>query len=175
MKLSISARIGFILPLAVVGMGSMLGISYWATSASRVMEVKEQVATHRFELVSALEVQFLQSRRREKDFLLRNDIKLAGDVRKISETITADLANLKATLIRRLADFDSLAFPKRGESESLSQTGGLRCDQGFHYVPILMEKVFGGGRGGRRTQPRHDVCWRSRRSTMVARVPMPRG
>ena len=47
-------------------------------------------------------------------------------------------------LIRILADFDSLAFPNGGESESLSQTGGLRCDQGFRYVKILMVNVSGG-------------------------------
>ncbi|MGO4441185.1 hypothetical protein, partial [Rhizobium sp. RAF56] len=50
-------------------------------------------------------------------------------------------------VIRQLADLDSLAFPKRGESESLGQTGGLRCDRGFRYVKILMEKVSGVCRG----------------------------
>jgi len=50
-------------------------------------------------------------------------------------------------LIRRRADFDSLAFPKRDESESLVQTGGLQCDQGFLYVTILMEIISGGWRG----------------------------
>src|SRR5690606_37813948 len=64
-------------------------------------------------------------------------------------------------LIRQLADLDSLAFAKRGESESLGQTGGLRRDRGFRYVKILMEKVSGVCRGSRRTQPRYDACWRS--------------
>ncbi|NSZ20282.1 IS66-like element accessory protein TnpA [Agrobacterium vitis] len=57
-------------------------------------------------------------------------------------------------LIRRLADVDSLGFPNRGESESLGQTGGLRCDQGFRCVKILMETISGGWRGRRRTRPR---------------------
>ncbi len=65
----------------------------------------------------------------------------------------------KTELIRSLADFDSLAFPKRGESESLSQTGGLPCDQGFRYVKILMVNVSGVWRGRRRMQARYDACW----------------
>ncbi|WP_405048515.1 glycosyltransferase, partial [Rhizobium rhizogenes] len=77
-------------------------------------------------------------------------------------------------IIRRLADLDSLAFPKRGESESLVQTGGLRCDQGFYYGRILMETICGGWRGRRRMPLRRAVCWHSPRSTMEARVPMPR-
>src|SRR6478752_5925543 len=64
-------------------------------------------------------------------------------------------------LIRQLADLDSLAFPKRGESESLGQTGGLRCDRGFRYVKILMEKVSGVCRGSRRMPAKYDACWRS--------------
>ncbi len=76
-------------------------------------------------------------------------------------------------LIRRLADLDSLAFPKCGESESLVQTGGLRCDQGFHYAKILMEKVCGGWRGRRKMPFKRAVCWHSPQSTMEARVPMP--
>jgi methyl-accepting chemotaxis protein len=98
LRLSISARIGLILPLTVVGMGGILGLSYWASSTSQDMEAKEQAATRRFELVSALDNHLLQSRRKEKDFLLRNDIKLSEDVMKISESVIADLTEIRATL-----------------------------------------------------------------------------
>ena len=47
----------------------------------------------------------------------------------------------RRALIRRLTNLDSLVFPKRGESESLVRTEGVRCGRGFLCGKFLMEKA----------------------------------
>ena len=109
-------------------------------------------------LLDKIKISFKDSDRTYGARRVRHDLLAEGFSRGLHrvERLMRDNA-----LIRRMADPDSLAFPKRSKSESLAQTGGLRCDQGFHYVRVLMETVFGGWRGRRRTQPRRDACWHS--------------
>jgi hypothetical protein len=45
--------------------------------------------------------------------------------------------------LERVSDADALGFPKRDESESPVQSGGIGCEQEFHYGRILTQKVFG--------------------------------
>ena len=82
----------------------------------------------------------------------------------LAQLVTTELARKICTagIIRLPTERDSFCFSNGGESESLVQTGGLGCEQEFHYGQILTLKVFGVWLGKASMRLRRVDCWRLR-------------
>ena len=97
MTLRLSHRIGLMAPIAVAGILSIVGI--FAVEQRIADDYRAKVERHRSAETGlrTLEIEFLQNRRAEKDFLLRRDEKYVAahkDVSARAEKTLADLASL---------------------------------------------------------------------------------
>src|SRR6266478_4956479 len=81
--------------IGVVGVIFTGGIHFYGESATAVHRDAAENARTLFELNSKIEIELLEGRRAEKDFLLRNDVKKADAQIGIGKSVTADIDRLR--------------------------------------------------------------------------------
>jgi len=110
------AAIGVIGVLGVVLVG---GIHLYGETAVAAYRDAAENARTLFELNQKIEVELLQSRRAEKDFLLRNDPRKADEQIEIGKTVIADIDKLRGKIVA--VDNSALARQVEAMSGSLMQ------------------------------------------------------
>lgn len=107
MSLSISIRtaILFIVGLASVMILSLIGMSFYTHSARDTYQLEAERMDRLDRTIAAMEINFLQARRAEKDFLLRLDEKYV----ERHSTVISDLAAQLESARRQSADISELS------------------------------------------------------------------
>ncbi|MEQ8395086.1 HAMP domain-containing methyl-accepting chemotaxis protein [Thalassobaculum sp.] len=92
---SITVRTMLISALALVGFVAIVGITVWGNLRISTNADQQAAAGERLAIAKQVSEEFLNARRREKDYLLRRDAKYAADHEKVSGVIRAALADLQ--------------------------------------------------------------------------------
>ena len=88
--------------IGIVGVAGVIlvgGMHMYGESATAVYRDAAESARTLFELNSKIEVELLEGRRAEKDFLLRNDPKKAESQIEISNSVVADIGTLREKVV----------------------------------------------------------------------------
>jgi len=88
--------------IGIVGVAGVIlvgGMHMYGESATAVYRDAAESARTIFELNSKIEVELLEGRRAEKDFLLRNDPKKAESQIEISNSVVADIGTLREKVV----------------------------------------------------------------------------
>jgi methyl-accepting chemotaxis protein len=117
--------------IGVIGVVLVGGIHLYGESAIAVYRGAAESARTIFELNNKIEVELLEGRRAEKDFLLRNDSGKAESQAEISKSVVADIAVLHQKVIA--AGRPDLASQIEAMSTSLKQYQA-------HFVAVAEQK-----------------------------------
>jgi methyl-accepting chemotaxis protein len=117
--------------IGVIGVVLVGGIQLYGESAIAVYRGAAESARTIFELNNKIEVELLEGRRAEKDFLLRNDSGKAESQAEISKSVVADIAVLHQKVIA--AGKPDLARQIEAMSTSLKQYQA-------HFVAVVEQK-----------------------------------
>ncbi|MBO6520198.1 MAG: HAMP domain-containing protein [Rhodospirillales bacterium] len=93
-RLNVSMLIGAIAGLAMLGFAVVGGVYYFADKVESGHRAEVERENKAFNLLRDVESEFLQARRREKDFLLRLDMKYADKHAEVIQSAKTDLASL---------------------------------------------------------------------------------
>jgi methyl-accepting chemotaxis protein len=117
--------------IGVIGVVLVGGIHLYGESAMAVYRDAAENARSLFELSSKIEVELLEGRRVEKDFLLRNDTKRAESQAEIGKSVAADIVVLHEKVLA--AGKPDLARQIEAMSISLRQYQA-------HFVAVVEQK-----------------------------------
>ncbi|OLE32715.1 MAG: methyl-accepting chemotaxis protein [Alphaproteobacteria bacterium 13_1_20CM_3_64_12] len=117
--------------IGVVGVILTGGIHFYGESAMAGYRDAAENARSIFELNSRIEIELLEGRRAEKDFLLRNDVKKIDSQIDISKSAAADIEILRGKIVA--AGKPDLARKVEAMSASLKQYQS-------HFLAVVQEK-----------------------------------
>ena len=117
--------------IGVVGVILTGGIHFYGESAMAGYRNAAENARSIFELSSRIEIELLEGRRAEKDFLLRNDVKKIDSQIDISKSAAADIEILRGKIVA--AGKPDLARKVEAMSASLKQYQS-------HFLAVVQEK-----------------------------------
>ena len=117
--------------IGVVGVILTGGIHFYGESAMAGYRDAAENARSIFELSSKIEIELLEGRRAEKDFLLRNDVKKIDSQIDISKSAAADIEILRGKIVA--AGKPDLARKVEAMSASLKQYQS-------HFLAVVQEK-----------------------------------
>jgi methyl-accepting chemotaxis protein len=133
--MSISLRLTHkITAIGIIGVAGVIltgGIHFYGESAMAVYRDAAENARSIFELSSKIEIELLEGRRAEKDFLLRNDVKKIDSQIDISKSATTDIEILRGKILA--AGKPDLARKVEAMSASLKQYQSL-------FLAVVQEK-----------------------------------
>jgi methyl-accepting chemotaxis protein len=98
-SLRLTHKIAAIGVIGVAGVILVGGMHMYGESALTVYRDAAESAGTIYELNSKLEIELLEGRRAEKDFLLRNDLKKAESQIEISKSVVADIDSLRGKIV----------------------------------------------------------------------------
>jgi methyl-accepting chemotaxis protein len=139
--------------VGVIGVVLVGGMHMYGESAMTVYRNAAEDARSVFELNSKIEVELLEGRRAEKDFLLRNDRKKAESQIEISKSVASDIDRLRGK---------TLAVGKQDLARQIeAMTTSLKQYQ-VHFAAVVEEKLRLGldeksGLEGRLRTSVHDI------------------
>ena len=131
--------------IGIIGVAGVIlvgGMHMYGESAMAVYRHAAESARTIFELNKKIEVELLEGRRAEKDFLLRNDTKKAESQVEISKSVAADIQTLRSKIAAM--GQPELARQIDGMSASLKQYQ-------VHFAAVVEQKVR--LRSGRKVRP----------------------
>src|SRR6202035_3415599 len=99
LSLRLTHKITAIGVIGVVGVILIGGIHLYGEAATAVYRDAAENARTIFELNSKIEIELLEGRRAEKDFLLRNDPKKAESQIEIGKSVTSDIDALRGKIV----------------------------------------------------------------------------
>src|ERR1700676_5213478 len=99
LSLRLTHKIAAIGIIGVAGVILVGGLHLYGESAVAVHRDAAESARTLFELNSKIEIELLEGRRAEKDFLLRNDQKKADSQIEISKSVTSDIEKRRASIV----------------------------------------------------------------------------
>jgi len=88
--------------IGIIGLAGVIltgGIHFYGESATAVYRDAAEDARSIFELTSRIEIELLEGRHAEKDFLLRNDVKKIDSQIEISKSAVANIEVLRGKLM----------------------------------------------------------------------------
>jgi methyl-accepting chemotaxis protein len=133
--MSISLRLTHkITAIGIIGVAGVIltgGIHFYGESAMARYRDAAENARSIFELSSRIEIELLEGRRAEKDFLLRNDVKKIDSQIDISKSAAADIEILRGKIVA--AGKPDLARKVEAMSASLKQYQS-------HFLAVVQEK-----------------------------------
>lgn len=100
---SIAVRTMLISTLALIGFAAVAGVTVWGNLRIHANADQQAAASERLAIAKQVSEEFLNARRREKDYLLRRDAKYAADHETVSRVVRAALAMLQTKLDGGLA------------------------------------------------------------------------
>ena len=142
--------------IGIIGVAGVIlvgGMHIYGESAMGVYQEAAESARSIFELNNRVEIELLEGRRAEKDFLLRNDTKRAESQVEISKSSLADIDKLRDKVI-------AIGKPELARQIE-AMTASLRQYQG-HFTSVVEEKLRLGldeksGLEGRLRDSVHDI------------------
>ena len=99
LSLRLTHKITAIGIIGLIGVVTVGGIHFYGENAMAVYRNAAESARSISELNRQIEVELLEGRRAEKDFLLRNDIKKADSQFEISKAVAADIDTLRGRVV----------------------------------------------------------------------------
>ncbi|MFL6813472.1 MAG: methyl-accepting chemotaxis protein [Bradyrhizobium sp.] len=133
--MSISLRLTHkITAIGIIGVAGVIltgGIHFYGESAMAGYRDAAENARSIFELSSRIEIELLEGRRAEKDFLLRNDVKKIDSQIDISKSAAADIEILRGKIVA--AGKPDLARKVEAMSASLKQYQS-------HFLAVVQQK-----------------------------------
>jgi methyl-accepting chemotaxis protein len=117
--------------IGVIGVILVGGIHFYGESAMAVYRDAAENARTIFELNNKVEVELLEGRRAEKDFLLRNDSKKADSQIEISKSVAADIDVLHGKIV-------AIGKPELARQIE-AMTASLKQYQG-HFAAVVEQK-----------------------------------
>jgi methyl-accepting chemotaxis protein len=120
--------------IGIIGLVGVLltgGIHYYGESATAVYRDASESARSIFDLNSRIEIEVLESRRAEKDFLLRSDLQKADSQIEISKSAASDIEALRGKIVA--AGKPDLARKVEAVSASLKQYQA-------HFLAVVRQK-----------------------------------
>ncbi len=146
-------KITAIAVIGVIGVVSIGGIHMYGESAMAVYRDAAESARAIFELNNRIEVELLEGRRAEKDFLLRNDPKKAESQLGISKSVAADIDALRGKVT---------AAGKTDLVRQIEAMGASLKQYQAHFAAVVEQKLSLGldeksGLEGRLRTSVHDI------------------
>ena len=120
--------------IGIIGLTGVLltgGIHFYGESATTVHRDASENARSIFDLNRKIEIELLESRRAEKDFLLGSSVKNADRQIEISKAVASDIEALRGKILA--AGNPDLAHKVEGASASLKQYQA-------HFLAIVQQK-----------------------------------
>jgi methyl-accepting chemotaxis protein len=142
--------------IGIVGVAGVVLVGgmhmYSETAVAPYREAAENARTI-FDLNSKIEIELLEGRRAEKDFLLRNDQQLADAATKIGKAVISDIDVLHGKVV---------AIGKADLARQIEAMGGSLKQYQMHFASVVEEKVRLGldeksGLEGRLRDSVHDI------------------
>jgi methyl-accepting chemotaxis protein len=151
--LRLTHKITAIAVIGVIGVVAIGGIHLYGESAMVVYRDAAENARTIFELNNKIEIELLEGRRAEKDFLLRNDPKKAESQVDISKSVAADIDLLRAKVV---------AVGKTDLARRIEAMGSSLKQYQAHFAAIVEQKLSLGldeksGLEGRLRTSVHDI------------------
>src|SRR4051812_23655293 len=120
--------------IGIIGVAGVIltgGIHFYGESATAVYREAAENARSIFELSNKIEIQLLESRRAEKDFLLRNDVKKIDSQIETSKSAAADIETLRGKLI---------AIGKSDLASKVEAVSASLKKYQTHFLTVVQEK-----------------------------------
>jgi len=127
-QLKIGTKVLLLAGVALVGFAAVLVVMLMADTARNGADDAQQAATAEFITVQTIGADFLNARRREKDFLLRKDKKYADAHAELAPKITEEIKSL-------------LAHAGSGEAGALNKLQGLYTEYDGRFQEISSDTI----------------------------------
>ena len=152
-SLRLTHKITAIAVIGLIGVVSIGGIHIYGESAMAVYRDAAENARAIFELNNRIEIELLEGRRAEKDFLLRNDLNKAESQIRISKSVAADIDALRGKV---------MAVGKTDLVRQIEAMGASLKQYQAHFTAVVEQKLRLGldeksGLEGRLRTSVHDI------------------